>query len=422
MRSFSLLWFLAPIAALVAVGCSPAPSGSGKKSDAGTSSDGSTGGTTDGTTDGGADGGESGSVDDGGSVDGVDGGPGDGGDGGPGDGGPGDGGPGDGGDGGPGDGGPGDGGDSSGDPSTVDPQCTDGKYSEPLPDASASISDLLAGYSPAAYQQFVIDVLDRRYPFGAFLVEQTANKGVNGTTQNCTDFFLQSFGTGSASQVMSGLSTVVHECGHVYDTLDLFNPVYQVTEALSFSCKDGGAGGQFGFGKTFARSLLNGDEYAALHTPCKSFGDNNCEDSYAGIYLNGDPNDASFDSGDQGFDTVLEEAFQYVNSLAVAYAYQDQANPFGASSDRDGILTFLWYVQRYLRMARLEYPQAYQLLSGTPCWRDAILTLWGRAWLFLDATSGIPGLGIQDAKIEGLVLYPELIEEIDLLREASGCP
>jgi len=84
---------------------------------------------------------------------------------------------------------------------------------------------------------------------------------------------------------------------------------------------------------------------------------------------------------------VLEEATQYVNSLATALAFKD-AFAGSKSSDRDGILTFLWYIERYHLMARTEIPSAYTLLSGDACWRQATLSVWDRAWFYLDATKG----------------------------------
>src|SRR5690606_38125706 len=52
----------------------------------------------------------------------------------------------------------------------VDPTCTDGMFSETLPNASADISDLIAGYSPAGAASFVTATLARRYPTGEDLV------------------------------------------------------------------------------------------------------------------------------------------------------------------------------------------------------------------------------------------------------------
>ena len=116
---------------------------------------------------------------------------------------------------------------------------------------------------------------------------------------------------------------------------------------------------------------------------------------------------------------LFEEVVQYVNSLATGHAFQDQIQ--WSVSERDGILTFLWYLERYLKMAREQYPAAYAHLSQTACWREGILNVWGRAWLYLKATEGNGKLGISDAKIIGLVRTPELLDEIQRLREIQGC-
>ena len=116
---------------------------------------------------------------------------------------------------------------------------------------------------------------------------------------------------------------------------------------------------------------------------------------------------------------MLEETTQYVNSLATGFAFVDfYAN---SRSERDGILTFLWYVMRYLRMARLDYPQAYERISQDPCWRQSILSVWGRAWFYLDATAEMPNLGISDAELYEFVTDPELLGEIQRIRVAEGC-
>ena len=81
-----------------------------------------------------------------------------------------------------------------------------------------------------------------------------------------------------------------------------------------------------------------------------------------------------------------EETLQYVNSLATSYAFGDQLAY--STSARDGILTFLWYTMRYLRLARLEHPQTYTLLTQNSCWRDLILNTWGRAWLYFGTHCG----------------------------------
>jgi hypothetical protein len=295
----------------------------------------------------------------------------------------------------------------------VDPDCADGQYTETLYGPPADISGLIAGYD-GDYHALVREVLEVRYPAGAYVVAQSLAKNPG---QDCVELFTSN--KALASGVIGSLSTVVHECGHMLDfALGGFSKSsYQITEELLLECS-GGNSAQLG-GQTFARSLITNDEFAALHPPCASFGAPGDCDGYAPLYLNGDPDDENFDSGDQGFNVLFDEVVQYVHSLATGYSLRDQYT--FSVSERDGILTFLWYLTRYLRMARLDYPDAYAFLSGDPCWRNAILTVWGRAWLFLDETEGMPQLGLDDDFLMGLVTEPELLGEIQRIRELDGC-
>jgi len=297
----------------------------------------------------------------------------------------------------------------------VDASCVDGRYAEELPDASTDITDLTSAYAPAQVNGFVLDVLDRRYPVGNLLV--------SGGLQSfdCIGAFLS--GKNTPGVVIASLQTVVHECGHLLDGRQGRGGknAYVLTEALTLSCAQGDSVARGG--KTFERSRIRTDAYQPSHPPCSESGGGSC-DFYADIYLDGDPDDGKFQGGDQGFNMLLEETVQYVNSLATAYAFNGELNRGGSTSARDGILNFLWYVERYLHLARTRYPDAYaHLLSGDGgCWRRAILTVWGRAWLYLEATRGMDFLGIADEELEGLVETPELLAEIQALRDAEGCP
>jgi hypothetical protein len=298
----------------------------------------------------------------------------------------------------------------------IDPACTDGQYSEALPTPEVSIAGLISGYTADGYMELIESVLQTRYPVGLHILQGGLNSGGFGG-QNCVDMFLRS--KSSASEVLRSLSTLVHECGHMLDINSggFSGFAYVLTPDLSFTCQGGRSTTQGG--RTFARSLIKGDDLGALRAPCGGSAGFGC-DSYADIYLDGDPNDGNFDGGDQGFGSVLEETVQYVNSLATAYAIHDQY--VYSISERDGILTFLWYMGRYLRMARNQYPDAYEAISGNDCWRDAILSVWGRAWLFLQATEGLSQLGIDDAALLKLATSAEVLGEIELLRTKSGCP
>ena len=298
----------------------------------------------------------------------------------------------------------------------IDPDCTDGLYTESLPTPEVDISADMEAYSSSTAYSFLVNVLDKRFETGRYILESGyASDGIFST--DCVSAFLGD--TSSGTSVLRQASLLVHECGHFFD-LDsggITDPRYNFTDDLYFSC-DRGSTPDNGGGLTFSRSRINNDAFADLHPPCASFTDSGC-DSYAAIYLDGDPTDGTFDSGDQGFSMLHEETLQYIHSLATGYAVHDYIS--GSMSERDGILTFLWYTMRYLRMARLDYPETYALLSEDSCWRDLILTTWGRAWLYLDVTDGIGSLGINDTFLEALVREPVLIEEIDRLRAIEGC-
>lgn len=291
---------------------------------------------------------------------------------------------------------------AGGTPVAVDPRCVDGQFDEAPPDDAADIRALVAGYSEGDVDGFVKGVLAARYPFGRTLVEAGLE------AQDCIANFTSDVGT--AQGVIGDLSTVVHECGHLADLTraGFSSSVFLVNADVDFQCPSVAAQA----GKSFARSLLNDDPYAALLPG----------DFYRDVYLDGDPTNSRFESGDQGYDSVLEETTQYVNSLVTDWAFRDQRARGTSISARDGILTFLWYTERYLRLARLEHPEVYQRIASDRCWREATLTIWGRAWLYLDASSDDPGLGLDDDAIMSLVMDPDLLSEIARLRQAHGCP
>ncbi len=301
-------------------------------------------------------------------------------------------------------------------PPEVSPTCLDGQYTESLPNATASLASLISAYSPAAYKTFVHDALGVRYPTGQYIVDNALSM----SAQDCVDLFLSASDRTTAKGVLNAMSTVVHECGHFLDNaLDVpGGRTYVITPALTLTALGASYAGT---NSVFARSLIRGDAHYAKRPACPTMGPSGC-DNYAGVYLDGNPNDAVFQSGDQGFDLLLDEAVQYVNSLATARSFADQL-PTGTSiSERDGILTMLWYVERYLALARASHPTDYAYLTGSAQWRTAILTTWGRAWLYLQATTGQQNLGINDDKIIALVREPALLDEIQRIRTAHGCP
>jgi hypothetical protein len=214
----------------------------------------------------------------------------------------------------------------------------------------------------------------------------------------------------------------VHECGHYYDS-DLSSGStndYFISDSVIPSCTRGDTVKRGG--DTFERSRIRQDQYQPLRSPCPRLTINATCDFYAELYLDGNPDDNTFQSGDQGYNFLLEEFVQYINSLATSWAFLDKMSSTTQTTARDGMLTFTWYLTRYLRMARLQYPTAYTRIANDACWRDAALNAWGRAWLFLEQTQGVTALGLFDSAVYKLATDPELLGEIDRLRQLASCP
>ncbi|MBL8918444.1 MAG: hypothetical protein JNJ54_06255 [Myxococcaceae bacterium] len=294
--------------------------------------------------------------------------------------------------------------------------CAGMQYSEPLPTTS-SLGGLV--YTPAMAQQYLLSALQLRYPHGEAVVRGGLANPISPQQPNCVTAFLGDTSSGPA--VLRQASTVVHECGHFWDlgTSRGASSAYVIAPNLQRTCANGDTTTRGG--RTFARSLIKGDAWYAMRPACMNMSSSTC-DFYADVYLDGSPTNGTFESGDQGFNSLLEEANQYVNSLASALAFRDAFSGGSRVSERDGILTFMWYLERYLAMARLQYPTAYATLTQDACWREAILSVWDRGWFYLQATNAYAStLGINDARLRTLVETPSLLAEIDSVR-GLHCP
>ncbi|MFZ4578432.1 MAG: hypothetical protein ACOYOB_08570 [Myxococcota bacterium] len=294
------------------------------------------------------------------------------------------------------------------------PGCPDGDYTEAAADPKGDLSAAQAGYSAADAIPAMLKALEARYPFGKTLVLE-GDKVALGGGKTCTQAFFNAAKASTLAAALGQASVVVHECGHMLGWGTFGSHKYWIAKDLVSTCQ--GMSYQ-GTDASFARSLIHDDAFAAAWPGCASFGMQGC-DGYAPIYLDGDPKDGKFDSGDQGYDMVLEEVMQYVNSLAVDYAFADQSSY--STSAEDGLLTFLWYMQRYLHMARLDYPSVYKSLSESPCWRRTTLQLWGRGWFYLQRSVSNPQLNLKGKFLRGLVQDPALLDEIARLRQLEGC-
>ena len=248
------------------------------------------------------------------------------------------------------------------------------------------ISDLVADYDESMRLPWAISVLQRRYPTGAFIMQEANNK------TDCFEISVED--PSKAENVINGLRTAVHECGHM---IDLNVPQrYVIRKDLQYKCDFSIASGGP------ARRIILDDEFQEKWP----------NDSFRKTYLE--------ELGDQTFDLLLDEASQYINTLATSYAFYDYTT-FDPVA-RDGVHAFYWYIARFLRKTRMEHADFYDKLVNDTCWRQVILATWGRSERYLVETQGLPGLGGEDdALLHELRNDPELVSEIDRLRELDGC-
>ena len=106
----------------------------------------------------------------------------------------------------------------------------------------------------------------------------------------------------------------------------------------------------------------------------------------------------------------------FVHSLATRYCTRDSLPPGSSTSARDGILTFMYYVELYLKVARTNHPDDYAEILADPAHVTLILTIWDRAEFWLGLTAGNPELGISDDLIATWTYATDNLMEIDLLR------
>ena len=133
------------------------------------------------------------------------------------------------------------------------------------------------------------------------------------------------------------------------------------------------------------------------------------KDQFADLYLSGP-------TGTQGFNYLLEEYNAYVHTLATRYCTQDGIADGVRVNGKDGILTFMYYLELYLRRARTAHPDDYAAIKADPEQVRLILTVWDRAELWLAKAADRYQLGIDDAVIRRWTYDPQNLAEIRMLK------
>ena len=120
------------------------------------------------------------------------------------------------------------------------------------------------------------------------------------------------------------------------------------------------------------RSLINNDEYASLHPPCANFTDQGC-DSYAAIYLNGDPNDGTFDSGIKDTACFMKH---YNISILLPHLFLCRSISVFHICPRWNPDIFV--VHHAISSNGTPWTTNVHTSSQDACWREMILTTWGK--------------------------------------------
>jgi hypothetical protein len=244
----------------------------------------------------------------------------------------------------------------------------------------ADLSALEASHDPSRLRQTLLTLSELRYPPAVGFIEAQ-------TDAELSRWFFA--GTATLDQVLQGYEVAVHEGSHIWG-FGFFS-----FDTYSYRIVDDSLIVETAFLTNFDRSeILGRHPYAA-------------DDFYADTYLSGQ-------SGAQGFNTVLDEFNAYTHSLASRYCTRDSVQ--GATSARDGILTFMLYVELYLKIAREQHPDDYAEILADPPHREVILSIWDRAEHWLAVSEGSPELGIDDDFIAGHVYDPTNLDEIVRLR------
>ncbi len=269
----------------------------------------------------------------------------------------------------------------AGDVQTASPDAVSpATYTEPLCDDTADLSDLAAAYenTPAGLRAAARGIAERRYPIGVAFID----------VQN--DMYLQSWfrQRGTFADVLRGFEVAVHEGGHIWDiTMAGATWPYRLREDLVIRPR--------------RLTNFNRSEILTLHADPDA-------DSYDEVYLRGQ-------SGAQGFNTLLDEYVAYTHSLASRYCTRDGLQPGIRISARDGILTLMYYVELYLKIARTQHADDYAEIIGDPAHVELIRTVWQRAEFWLERTASLPQLGLRDAQIRAWTYAPENVMEIEML-------
>jgi hypothetical protein len=256
----------------------------------------------------------------------------------------------------------------------------DNCYSEAL-DPQASVSDIVSSYGGSGYKGQIIEAMNRRFPAGAYLLQQQKND----------PYFAQFSNSSSWKQTVGWFDTLVHEETHLFNAYHAIaqnkvHALYMRADLILYLPSDS---------NSFARSEI------APHLPPSL-----ASSTYANTYLTGQ-------QGTRGFNALLDELTCYVNEVPALAAFGEYYS--GGVSLRDGAAAFLNFLQVYLKIARSQYPGFYSAAQSHPGYVDAVRTLWLRThFLYDEVGDNHPQLGIHDKEYRAEMHKAANMKEISL--------
>lgn len=248
----------------------------------------------------------------------------------------------------------------------------------------SDVASIRSAYEPSKLRAAAEALATKRYPLGVEFLRAQDDKQL---------FTWFEHGGATFDDLASSFDTAVHEGAHIWG-FKRFSPrtqTYGVSADVTL---------------TLPRlSNFDRSEILKVHVSPAT-------DDYAKIYLTGK-------SGAQGFNMLLDEYNAYVHSLASRYCTRDLLPDNLHVSARDGILTFMYYVETYLQLARTQHPKDYRAIVEDAAHRQLILGVWARAEYWLRKSATDVRLGITDETIEGWVYDASRLAEIAAVRDAG---
>lgn len=191
-----------------------------------------------------------------------------------------------------------------------------------------------------------------------------------------------------------GLSLAVHESVHRMARDDLGSHSYYLP---------GGGWQRLPRKNLFNRSLV----VAHLAPPDK--------DTYYALYLTGP-------MGQQDIVMLLEELNAYTHAAISDVKLVGLMPARSKGSGRDGLASLMYYLELYLREARLQHESDYNVIRSSSDYLRVIKAMWENAEEALLKTAPYPNLGIYDRYKLKQVYNAKNLEEIKLLFDGSSSP